>query len=575
MKLVFVLVVLALAFTAALGELSNSKVLRTVDLTTQFARHNLTITVENKGTATTSSYLLAVQNATNLAYIRVDNEAGAQLDAKRKESKSDYDTYEVALSIEAGKSAVLKVYLVYFGSLEPYPKEITQGQKQLVRYYGNTLFFSPYPTAHQRTTVKLSSTSVEGHSEKAPTKVSGDTLTYGAYENVKPFTHELLWVHFENNAPFLTVVKMVKDYEVSHWGNLAVEQWLDVHHTGASLKGQFSRFDFQRNPGSTPSAVLQITEILPLEAADVYYRDDIGNISTSTFTVSPKGLEFHIVPRFPLFGGWKNNWYTGYNLPLHNFLNTDGGSTYLLNVPFASNIGSLYIEDYTVKVILPEGAKVTKVSIPFDVEQRQDKHFTYLDTTGRTVVVLHKNHVVPEHNVFFQIEYQFSALSRWFEPLLIAGGFFFLLVLVMFCVRFQLSIKPIDATKTFQRRDELIVQLKSLNARVDSELTRQNAIAEKSTEATYKWNQRPLVLEELNKLATQASPLTTGESFSTRVKDYSDAQLARFKYQGKLHALRFAQGAKKTRAEKEKKIQDKLRAANDTVQQFVEDWIAV
>lgn len=90
MKLVLGLVVLALVLTAALAELSNTKVLRTVDLTTQFARHNLTVTAENKGAAATSTYQLAVQNATHLAYIRVESEAGAPLDVKLKESKSEY-----------------------------------------------------------------------------------------------------------------------------------------------------------------------------------------------------------------------------------------------------------------------------------------------------------------------------------------------------------------------------------------------------------------------------------------------------------------------------------------------------
>lgn len=180
---------------------------------------------------------------------------------------------------------------------------------------------------------------------------------------------------------------MTKEYEVSHWGNLAVEQWIDARHDGATLKvfrdkttkqkirinktngchqGQFSRFDFQRNPGASPSAILEITEILPLEASDVYYRDDIGNISTSSFAVSDKGLEFHIIPRFPLFGGWKNNFYTGYNLPLNNFLSTDNQGNYLLNVSFASSLGDFYTEDYTVKVILPEGSKVTKVFFLLD-----------------------------------------------------------------------------------------------------------------------------------------------------------------------------------------------------------------
>lgn len=54
-------------------------------------------------------------------------------------------------------------------------------------------------------------------------------------------------VHYENNAPFLTVTHMTRVIEVSHWGNIAVEESYDMVHTGAVLKGPFSRYDYQRN----------------------------------------------------------------------------------------------------------------------------------------------------------------------------------------------------------------------------------------------------------------------------------------------------------------------------------------
>jgi len=55
-----------------------------------------------------------------------------------------------------------------------------------------------------------------------------------------------LRVHEENNSPFLTVTSLDRVIEVSHWGNIAVEEHIDVKHTGAKLKGSFSRFDYQR-----------------------------------------------------------------------------------------------------------------------------------------------------------------------------------------------------------------------------------------------------------------------------------------------------------------------------------------
>ena len=50
-----------------------------------------------------------------------------------------------------------------------------------------------------------------------------------------------------------------------------------------------------------------------MEASDVYYRDLIGNISTSNlradYSVGESVLELQ--PRFPMFGGWRNHYTIG------------------------------------------------------------------------------------------------------------------------------------------------------------------------------------------------------------------------------------------------------------------------
>lgn len=48
---------------------------------------------------------------------------------------------------------------------------------------------------------------------------------------------------------------------------------------------------------------------------------------------------------------------------------------------------------------------------PFDVESSREKKFTYLDTSGRPVVVLRKKNVSYEHNQPFVVEYSFLTLS--------------------------------------------------------------------------------------------------------------------------------------------------------------------
>lgn len=62
-------------------------------------------------------------------------------------------------------------------------------------------------------------------------------------------------IHYENNTPFLTISSITRTIEVSHWGNIAVEETIDLRHTGAVLKGPFSRYDYQRQSDSGISSV--------------------------------------------------------------------------------------------------------------------------------------------------------------------------------------------------------------------------------------------------------------------------------------------------------------------------------
>jgi oligosaccharyltransferase complex subunit alpha (ribophorin I) len=96
----------------------------------------------------------------------------------------------------------------------------------------------------------------------------------------------------------------------------------------------------------------------PRSASDPYFRDSVGNVSTSNFRVDRKKSTFEFQPRFPLFGGWRYSWYHGYNLPLEDFLySSKEPNKYVLNIPFVQPLVNATIDSAEVRVILPEGAK--------------------------------------------------------------------------------------------------------------------------------------------------------------------------------------------------------------------------
>jgi len=228
--------------------------------------------------------------------------------------------------------------------------------------------------------------------------------------------------------------------EVSHWGNIAFEETIDIAHTGSKLKGRFSRLDYQRGLTSK-SAVSDFKTHLPLSAKDIYYRDEIGNISSSHVRKISGAIEVEIKPRFPLFGGWKTHYVIGYNTPSSDFLLKSGGN-FVLQTRLVDHIyANQVIDKATVKIVLPEGSSNIEVRAPFKVKRLPDeKHFTYLDFSGRPVVVLELENVVDEHTQPIQIKYTFDRMHLFFEPLLVISSFALLFAVVIIYVRFDFSI---------------------------------------------------------------------------------------------------------------------------------------
>jgi oligosaccharyltransferase complex subunit alpha (ribophorin I) len=155
-------------------------------------------------------------------------------------------------------------------------------------------------------------------------------------------------------------VKSLKRWiEISHWGNIAVEDTVEIEHHGAVLTGQFSRLDFQmdRRGAASQPAVKQFKTYLPVSAVDIYYRDEIGNISTSAVTTRTNRVEVELRPRFPLYGGWKTNYILGYNVPSAGFLHSSG-SDFALKIPFIDRLyDNAVIEKATVRIVLPEASR--------------------------------------------------------------------------------------------------------------------------------------------------------------------------------------------------------------------------
>jgi len=444
-----ILVFLILIKTCVNAGLIVTKAERSIDLQSQLVKVSTQLTIQNEGN-TVDQVTVAVEEEQYkyLSFIEVTNKKDEDTKLQLTSSKSDEgQLYKVSLGSSLGKDAsvTLVVETVFSHKLEPFPTQIGQSEKQQVVYKANTYVYSPYVVKEQKTTVKLPSSTIESYSRLKPSSSNDNVITYGPYKDARSFkTHEMR-IHFENNSPFVVVNEMQRWIEVSHWGNIAVEETYHMTHEGAKLKNHFSRYDFQRQP--THAAVKSFKTILPASARDVYYRDEIGNISTSHMLSQDDSVEVELRPRFPLFGGWQTRYYLGYNLPAYQYL-YNKGDKFILKMRIVDHVFDDFVVDNLVlKVVLPEGAKNIKFTAPYDVtEDKREVHKTYLDTSGRTVVVIRKNSLVENHIQDFELHYTFSKLQLLQEPLLCVVAFYILFVTVIIIVRLDFSITK-DAAK--------------------------------------------------------------------------------------------------------------------------------
>ena len=219
-------------------------------------------------------------------------------------------------------------------------------------------------------------------------------------------------------------------------------------------------------------------------AGSVFFRDELGNVSTSHIERDSLVLR----PRFPLTGGWRTSFETGYSAQLSNYLHVIGSGdssssdrTHVLTLSPGVGVGvcpqmdGIVAEEFILKIVLPEGAKDVAVHAPpgyfgldgaaVATELRATsaatamlgKWWGILDTVGRPLVVLSHSLLVEEHcfdtpiptgpngtgqckrkemweqQPQLQVSYRFDATHLWWEPLQLVGLWGLLFCLFITC----------------------------------------------------------------------------------------------------------------------------------------------
>jgi len=331
----------------------------------------------------------------------------------------------------------------YYNRLQMLPQKIVLRENQYVVFHDSINFISSYVTNNQKTDVILPSdrTDILSYSDQY-SKKTREKIHYKLDFPVEALKVHPLRIHYENNNPIVVFNTAHKIFEVSHWGNIAIEERYQIENVGAKLDGEFGRVDYDGGRNGGKNSLRKLKAKLPLRSNNLWYRDEIGNISTSRASRNWEDVNLELTPRFPILGGWKANFNIGYNFPTKFAVAIDDRDRFVLNSSFGMPFSDMLAKNYTVSVALPEGAQIAEITLPVDSKYTvtHEKYYSFLDLFGRPLVVINMKNAYDIHNIYFQITYTYSSFWLFVKPFIMISFFLSLFAFLIIYSRMDISL---------------------------------------------------------------------------------------------------------------------------------------
>ncbi|KAJ1674729.1 dolichyl-diphosphooligosaccharide--protein glycosyltransferase subunit 1, partial [Spiromyces aspiralis] len=375
--------------------LINTNVLREVSFESpSVVRETVGIVVLNShGTKPAERYLVPVRKSMHdkLGYLRAsERKSKTPLDVLRADydEKEGIQYYEVRLTnpLQPGEKISINVQYAFVRALKASPARTSMFDEPSWIWIGNAYADLAYPTKKVKTVI-LALASEDGKASvreysKRPEPVSHERaghIVYGPYKDIQPMQSEEISVRISSAQPNIRAYSHRREIHISHWGNnLNVLEHYHLHNDAPELDGPFDKVGqqlatMQMKPHN---AILGLPVRLPLLAHNLYFVDEIGNVSTSAVHLTPDRLTrfMRLSPRYPLLGGWNYTWWHSYDIPLDSVLRWDPvDGRYSLKVPFFAGILDASVDDFELQIVLPEGATDASVILPFEVDERSKR----------------------------------------------------------------------------------------------------------------------------------------------------------------------------------------------------------
>ena len=252
---------------------------------TQTPKDHINITIYNAGDRPVKAFFLLVRGDRKIISFReskeydLDLKYGSGLVRENWESFAAYQQIRVILKekLEPKHERTYTFDLLFKGFGEFSPKEITLFEQQWIKFTMVKFVASPYVI--QNMTIKYT---------------TGDDWNTQSYKSLKvwePLSPTTEIFHVILNSHFTQSKKTDHYFEISHWGNIYVSEHLKLHNRAAKLAGEYNTIEYNGNRKDTGKNSFRDSTIeLPKNAFGLFFRDQIGNISTGF--VKPQEVVF-------------------------------------------------------------------------------------------------------------------------------------------------------------------------------------------------------------------------------------------------------------------------------------------
>ncbi|CAK7267074.1 dolichyl-diphosphooligosaccharide--protein glycosyltransferase subunit 1 [Sporothrix epigloea] len=427
----------AVAAFAPPAAFKNVNLVHIVSAEKNYVKETINVLVENIASSPQQEYYLAIPSDkfAHIGGFEVKDRKDAKAGSFATEAVDDtHIRITLPTPLAPGAQQTLGITYYFLSAYRPLPALIAQDHKQYLVYDFSAYAPSAYETTKQKTEVKFPNSDVPDYTkfeggEKSLVQKQGSKLTYGPFDTQPAGALRPVSARFEFTKPVSHVERLERDIEVSHWGgNVAFEERYQLINRGANLSSLFNRVKWAQSAFYNPQTFALKELKFPLRpgSADAYYTDVIGNVSTSRFRSGKREALLEIKPRYPVFGGWTFPFTIGWNADATTFLRRLNNS-YVLNVPFLEGPKQpegVEYETVRLQILLPEGAENVKywANIPSSsiATSTLTTHKTFLDTKGRTAVIIVARNLVDEfRDREVTVTYDYPLLASLRKPIVV------------------------------------------------------------------------------------------------------------------------------------------------------------